>query len=489
MDLVVTEALADMIDRQEETLRLQELLRDGAPRMALLYGRRRVGKTYLLNHAWPRDEVFYFTASETTEAQNRIALLEELSRFRDEAVPEEDYPTWRTVFRLLFDTRAPNPLVVVLDEFQYLGETLADVRRVASDLNAVWEQKRPARSFVVVISGSHVKTMEALMAGGALFGRFNYTARIAPFNYWHAGQMTPYADLRDRVRSYAAFGGTPRYLAAIKTRDSLNASIPRLLLNAQGEVRTLIETALIQERGLSDVSKYQALLRAIAMGSTLFSEIKSKAGLGDTAENGVRKMLEKLQDLCYVRGERNIGAKNTSPIRYRIDDPAFAFYYAFTARYEAALARHDPRRIWADHIKVDFDGYIGHVFERVAEQAYKRLSTSLSLPIVREWGRWEGKDHAKKSLEMDIVAPLMDGRVMTGGVKWNTSPLTPQWHYHHMTMIERLRASGVKWAHDAADPNAPIIWVAAGGFTPEFEAAVRSERKDVYLLNLADLYR
>ena len=80
-------------------------------------------------------------------------------------------------------------------------------------------------------------------------------------------------------------------------------------------------------------------------------------------------------------------------------------------------------------------------------------------------------------------------RARTGGVKWNTSPLTLQWHYHHMTMIERLRASGVKWAHDAADPNAPIIWVAAGGFTPEFEAAVRSERKDVYLWNLADLYR
>ena len=47
-------------------------------------------------------------------------------------------------------------------------------------------------------------------------------------------------------------------------------------------------------------------------------------------------------------------------------------------------------------------------------------------------GTWEGKDQAKKSLEMDIVAPLMDGRVMTGGVKWNTSPLTPGYRWGNL---------------------------------------------------------
>ncbi len=89
---------------------------------------------------------------------------------------------------------------------------------------------------------------------------------------------------------------------------------------------------------------------------------------------------------------------------------------------------------------------------------------------------------------MDIVAPLVDGRVLTGEVKWNTAPLEPKWHYHHMAMLERLRAAGQKWAHDAAKPEAPLIWVAAGGFTPEFEVAVRSEREEVYLWTLADLY-
>jgi AAA+ ATPase superfamily predicted ATPase len=479
----------DVIDREEESQFLRELLAEGAPRMALIYGRRRVGKTHLLNRVWPRERVFYFTAAETTEAQNREAILDELGRFRGESMNVADYPTWRTVFRLLLETNVPDPLVIVLDEFQYLGETLADVRRVASELNAIWEQRRAIRPVVVVLSGSHIKTMEALRDGGALFGRFHYTARITPFNYWYAGQMAPYPDLRDRVRAYAAYGGTPRYLAAINSAVPLDQNIAKHLLHPQGEVRALIETALTQERGLVDVAKYQAILRAIGTGGTSFAEIKSKAGMQNMADNSLRQMLDKLRDLCYVRAERNIGAKNTSPFQYRIDDPAFAFYFACTARYETALARHDPHQVWADHMRAEFNAYVGHVFERIAEQAYIRRTPALGLPALDTWGRWEGVDRAKESLEMDIVAPLVDGRVMTGGVKWNAAPLEPKWHYHHMAMIERLRATGIKWAHRAATPEAPLLWVAAGGFTPDFEAAARSERHEVYLWSLEDLYR
>ena len=479
----------DMINRDEERAGLQALLNDGVPRLALVYGRRRVGKTHLLNRTWPREQVFYFTASETTEAQNRDALVEEIGRFLGETLPMGDYRSWRSVFGMLLEMRAPEPLVIVLDEFQYVGEQLTDVRRVASDLNALWERRRPSRPLVVVLSGSHVKTMEALVDAGALFGRFNYTTRIRPFDYWDAAQMVPGLSSRDQVRSYAAFGGTPRYLAAIKPAHPLDTNIATLLLLPQGEVRGLIESALTQERGLHDVLRYRAILRAIGTGSTSFSDIRSKAGLQETSETPVRLMLDKLQQLDYVGATRNIGAKHTSPYQYHISDPAFAFYYNFTARHETALARNAPLHVWNTFMREHFDSYIGHIFEWIAEQGYARLTGSLSLPAVSEWGRWEGQDRARQSLEMDIVAPLVDGRILTGGVKWNAQPLDAKWHYHHMQMLERLRHAGVPWAHEAAQPHAPIVWVAAGGFTDEFQAAVRRDRAEVYLWSLEDLYR
>lgn len=485
----MSNALGMLVDRTDELAALRALLTRDTPQLALLYGRRRVGKTHLLNHVWPRKQVFYFTAAETTEEQNRATLVRDLADWLNQELHVEDYPTWRAVFRLLMDARTPEPLAVVLDEFQYLGKEVEDLSAIASELNAVWEQPRVARPLVLVLSGSAVKSLEALNAGGApLYGRFTWTAKIEPFDYRHAAEMAPFRSLRDRVRLYAAFGGTPRYLAAVDRTQSVDENIGRLLLHPRGEVRGLIETALVQERGLREVSKYQAILRAIGTGSTEFSEIKDKAGLRGDVDTTVRRMLDKLIELGYVRAVRNIGAHPTAPYRYRIDDPAFAFYYEFVTRFEAALVRNDPTKIWERHIAPVFDGYVGHVFERVAEQAFTRAGRQ-GVPMVSEWGRWEGRDRDRAALEMDIVAPLTDGRILTGGVKWNESPLPAKWHYHHMEMLQRLTRSGVKWAHAATAPESPLLWVAAGGFSPEFKRAIKAERKEVYLWDLKTIYR
>ena len=107
-----------IVDRQTEQQELRALLSRGTPQLALLYGRRRIGKTYLLNHIWSEQRVFYFTGAETTEAQNRATLVQDLADWSGDTLHVEDYPTWRQVFRLLFEVRSPEPLVIVLDEFQ-----------------------------------------------------------------------------------------------------------------------------------------------------------------------------------------------------------------------------------------------------------------------------------------------------------------------------------------------------------------------------------
>ncbi|MDQ3388686.1 MAG: hypothetical protein M3483_04195, partial [Gemmatimonadota bacterium] len=91
-----------------------------------------MGKTHLLGRVWKDAASFYFTASETTPAQNRESLLSAFASWSGEAIHIEDYPTWRSVFRLLLDSRVPEPLVITLDEFQYLGEDAKGLNAVAS---------------------------------------------------------------------------------------------------------------------------------------------------------------------------------------------------------------------------------------------------------------------------------------------------------------------------------------------------------------------
>ena len=71
--------------------------------------------------------------------------------------------------------------------------------------------------------------------------------------------------------------------------------------------------------------------------------------------------------------------------------------------------------LWSQHVEPRLDVYMGHAFERIAEQAYVRAMNTKHLPLAKTWGRWEGKDREGTAIEIDLVAALDDGRTLTGG--------------------------------------------------------------------------
>lgn len=476
-----------VIDRHEEIAHLHQLLERGQPQLVLMYGRRRVGKTHLLARAWKEPASFYFTASETTPAQNREALVAAFVEWSGEHVHPEDFPTWRTVFQLFLDHRSAEPLVVTIDEFQYLGEDAKELNAVASELNAAWEVRRPARPLVFVIAGSAVRTLHSLSKGGSpLYGRFAWIWQVRPFDYYYAGQLAGFEAPRDSACAYGIFGGTPRYLAAIDPSRTVAENAVDLMLSASGEVRELVQTALLQEQGLRDIPKYVAILRAIGRGRTELNEIAQGAGLAN--DSPLRDKIARLIGLDYVKSGRNLGARSKEPYRYRVADPAFRFYYDLVAPLESALATQSPRAVWDGYVAPHLDGYLGLVFEGIVQEAYYRLREPLGLPLVREWGRWEGVDRNRQPLEIDIACILMDQRVLTGAIKWTRNEVDVEVHTNHLAMLDRLAEAGVAWAHEARQPRSPLLYVASAGFTDRFRTAAAATRDHVYLWTLDDLY-
>lgn len=475
-----------LVDREHERARFRELMHQGAPRLVLIYGRRRVGKTFLLNRVWPDTPSFYFTAAETTPEQNRVALLQAFAEWRGAPINVDDYPTWRTVFRLLIEHEVPKPLAITIDEFQYLGEDERGMQRVASELNAVWETPRPDRALVFTLSGSAVRTIERLESGGApLYGRFAWQHRLDPFDYWNAAELAGCSALRDRAIAYGVFGGTPRYLAAIDRGRSLVENIQSLMLAPDGEVREMVRTALLQEQGLRDVPKYVAILRAVAGGRVAISAIAQATGLD--LDTTLRAKVQRLIALGYLHAERNDEAKSREPFAYRIADPAVRFYYDFVAPLESVLSTQRASIVWNRHIAPRLDSHMGHVFEQIVEQAYYRQALAAGLPLVKSWGRWEGRDRDRRSVEIDIVARCVEGAaVLTGAIKWNRKPLGPAVFTEHLDALRRLADAGVAWAHGALAERAPMLFVAAGGFSSAFERQAKGA--NVRLWTLDDLY-
>lgn len=478
-----------LIDREREQADLRDLLDRRGPSMAVLYGRRRVGKTFLLQHAFSPRRLFHFTSSDATPELNRRALLEAMSRWSGNDVRLQDFPTWRRVFELIMQLGGDEPTVVVLDEYQYLHG--GQDENIDSALAAVWEEyvnRRPkGRPFLLVLCGSIIRVMERLdSAENPLYGRLDWKGRLEPFDYFDAARMATFREPRDRMLAYGIYGGTPRYLATIDPEKTLAQNVVRSVLSPNGNVRIQVETAIAQEHGLRDLSDYNAILSAIGLGATQRNEIAMQTGIA--ANFAFRTRLDKLVDLGLIEATRNFDASSSEPYRYRLSDPALRFYYNIVSRYRSELDFDDPMEVWNKHVVTELGAYMGLLFERTAPQAYLRMRSGSGLPIVREWSRWEGLDRDRQQTEIDIVARRTDGAMLTGAVKWNTKPVGISLHDKHFDMLKRLSKSGHSWAREALGPNAIFVYISSGGFTPEFTQHAESAGPRVVAWSLAELY-
>lgn len=474
----------DLVDREAELSELHRLAESREPTLALLYGRRRVGKTYLLDHAWRGRRHFYFLAADTTAELNRRELLGELRGLAGDLEPT-DYPSWRNVFRLFADLAQDEPLVVVLDEFQYL---LAKDDDIVSQLVAVWDRELRGRPLLLILCGSEVATMERLEAGDSpLYGRWTWAARLRPFDYYDAAAMVPGRGPREAATVYGILGGTPRFLATVKPGDSLGDRVVQSVLSPRGEVHLQLDHIIEQEKGIREAAEYRAVLAAIARGKTKVDEIVEAAGLGDRA-NAVRRiaLLERLE---LIERERNFDAAEKAAYQHRIADQAVRFWYRFVQPNRSRLETGGARQVWTRRVEPQLSDYMGKVFERIGREAFTRHHEAWGFPGPLHWARWEGQDRNRRPIEIDLVARLDDGRLLTGEIKWSSQPVDADVHHDLIRDLEDLGRSGQGWAKDALAPerSAGHLYVSAAGFTEAFRARAGREAS-IRLLGLEDLY-
>ncbi len=482
-------ALPTLVDREAELAELHRLADRREPVLALLCGRRRVGKTFLLDHAWRGRRHFYFLAADTTAELNRQELLRELGGMVGEAIDTDpgNYPSWRTVFRLLADL-ANEPLVVVLDEFQYL---MAKDDDIVSHLVAVWDRELSGRPLMLVLCGSEVATMERLEAGDSpLYGRWTWAARLRPFDYFDAAAMVPERGPREAALVYGIFGGTPRFLATIRPGEQLAERVIESVLSPRGEVHLQLDRIIEQEKGIREPAEYRALLAAIAAGKTELEEIVQATGLGDRA-NAVRRIAV-LEQLELIERDRNFGAHEKTAWQHRIADLTVRFWYRFVQPNRSRLETGGlvgARQVWARRVEPLLNDYMGKVFERICREAFVRHHEAWGLAGPASWARWEGKDRNRRSIELDLVARLDDGHVLTGEAKWSSQPIASDVHTNLLRDLEDLGASGQGWARDALSPtkSAGHVYFSAAGFTDAFRERAAAA-SNIRLVSLADLY-
>ncbi|AFL94337.1 putative ATPase (AAA+ superfamily) 2 [Thermococcus cleftensis] len=388
------------IDRERELEFLKDRYGSESAELIILYGRRRIGKTYLLQRFLSEVGGLYLLAEESE------TVLEDFSEkladyFNDPVLRENPLRNWRAFFAYLSE-KSSERLVVVIDEVQYVAKAH---REFLSVLQKYWDTSLSKTKIMLILCGSLVSFMEGILsAKSPVYGRRTGAWKVEEMDFFSARKFHQMS-LEEAIHVYAVFGGVPQYWADYNPGLGFWENIRRLVLSKGAKYYDEPKYLLREE--LRDVSRYFSILRAIALGYNRFGQIADKARI---EKNSLGKYLSVLQEMGYVTEEFPVTGGRRGI--YRISDNLFAFWFRFVYPLRGEI---EMGLDVVEDIKVEFNHYLGFVFEKVAEQFLVGLNRAGRLPFrFTRIGRWW-----RKSEEIDLLAlNERENKVLSIEVKW-----------------------------------------------------------------------
>lgn len=381
--------------------------------LALLWGRRRVGKTVLLQRfAEDKRAIFHTGAGRPLADELRI-----LSRLAAEAIDPglrdleaRPFADWEDLLETLAGAARDEPLLFILDEFPELTSVAPDLE---SRMRAFWDRSRGRTKLRILLCGSAVRTMVAIQEERSpLYGRIELSLLLNPFRPHEAALMLPRLSPPERALVWGLVGGVPLYLEWWDQDASLDRNLLRLVCTPGGALLTAGELTLASE--LDGGELVRQILYAIAAGRTKHSEIEN-AVKADPA-----RPLERLVRLGLV--ERMIPVtldpRRTRLRLYRIADNFLAFWLSVVDPYRAEIERGLGRSI-LPVLKGSLNDFLGARYEE-AFRAHLRLrgeQGQLAKDIVAIGPFWTSDP---QPVEIDAVALAGRAReaVLLGECKW-----------------------------------------------------------------------
>lgn len=397
------------LDRARELTRLRRALSRPGGSLIVVYGRRRCGKSRLLQEALRGREHAYYLADLGDAGVQRAALAVEAAR----VVPgfaAAVYPDWGALLET-WRARAPAGAWLVLDELPWLAQASPALPSVVQRLLDT-PAPRPLR---LIVCGSSQRMMHglALDETAPLYGRAAELVKVAPMPPAALREALPLG-AEDAVTAWAVWGGLPRNWELAADYGSTAEALAALVLDRNGVLHGEPPRLLLDD--MRSTVQAHSLLALIGAGSRRLSEIGGR--LGQPATN-LSRPLARLIDLGYVRRELPFGESPRSTRRslYRLDDPFLLFWYRFVAPNRSRL-EHDLIEPVLGEVLARLPGHVAEVWKGLARDSVVRLPLHGARwsPAARWWGK--GADGAP--LEIDVVAESTDRRqLLVGEAKWS----------------------------------------------------------------------
>lgn len=403
-----------LIDRERELAALAAAAAAPRGQLVVVWGRRRTGKTFLLQAFSEGQRCIYYTATQQSAPVELAAFTDAVRGVlgSERLPPGYAFPDWSAALDFVTAHSGEDRLVVVLDEFPYLSESTPGLESI---IQRWWDQAGGTSRLMLVLCGSAVAYMAQVGGPAApLHQRATASIHVPPLDYRAAGEFVADLPAAQRAVVYGILGGTPLYLEQWDARASRRENLLRLFANPASPLVDAAELVLSGE--MRELEGAFRILQAVALGRTRPGEI------GDYARVAVERPLKRLTTLGII--ERRSPAledpARTKRAIYRIVDPYFAFWFRFIASNRAHISRGLGSQLVDSRILPALDDYMGGIFEELAREHARGLAASGELEgdAVECWWSPDGAH------EIDLVGVAGRDRVsFVGTAKWSARPL------------------------------------------------------------------
>ncbi|MBO6262355.1 MAG: AAA family ATPase [Bacilli bacterium] len=421
--------------REKEITALSNLLKKPG-HAALIYGKRRVGKTELIKHISTNHNLLYYECIKDTLKENVRLFVNECKRNGINIPEYANFSSFIEVFDYL--NSLDKHFLVAIDEYQYLKE-LNSTSVVDSMFQTIID--RYISNLNLIISGSAISMMKDLLVeGNPLYGRFSLTINLPELNYCEVSQFYEDLSIRDKVAFYAVFGGSPFINKQIEPKLTLKENIINTFLKEGSGIYNYADNVLISDA----VNELQArrLLLALSNSKKKYSELLA---ILDKEKSGVfNRSLKSLQDIEIVKKNSPIN-KTDDPKKtsYEIADNVIRFYYTYVYKNKSRLAILGPTLFYEEYIEPTINNYVSYRFESLVRDYFSLKAKNGSLKGIRNIGTYYYDDqHNKTNGEFDVALDIKDGYAIYE-VKYLKTPLTKQQILEEVKQIKQIEEINV----------------------------------------------
>ena len=400
------------IGRNTELKTLDKLYSSNKFEFAVIYGRRRVGKTALINEFSKDKDTIFFTGVETNAKQNLENFSRCIMEYQTGFALDSSFASFQAALEYVFQLAQKKRLVMVIDEYPYVARAS---KSFASTLQMLIDKNKDSSKLFLILCGSSMSYMEdnVLAYKAPLYGRRTSQLKIQPFDFFESCRYFENFSGEDKALAYGIMGGTPQYLMQLDDRLSIEDNIKNTHLNPASSIFEEPNNLLKQE--VREPAIYNAVITAIATGASKMSEISGKI---DEDTSVCATYIKNLISLGIVKKEMPYGEKSGRKTIYSIEDNMFRFWYRFVPENTSLISRGAADLAYS-RIAPELSAYMGGVFEEICKQYLWRLLLAGKCAVrFTELGRWWGTNPKTRTQEeIDIMGTDKDSALF-GECKW-----------------------------------------------------------------------